>query len=78
MESDKSVILLEFNELYPSLMESFIKEGKLPNFQRLYEQSEVYTTDAEEQPPFLEPWIQYRTFFYRQRSLILKSLNFLK
>ncbi|MCC5656502.1 hypothetical protein LC608_05810 [Nostoc sp. XA010] len=56
-----SVISLEFNELCPSLMERFIKEGKLPNFQRLYEQSEVYTTDAEEKPPFLEPWIQWVT-----------------
>ena len=60
-KSDKSIILLELNELCPSLMERFIKEGKLPNFQRFYEQSEVYTTDAEEQPPFLEPWIQWVT-----------------
>ncbi|MBH8563678.1 hypothetical protein I8748_16015 [Nostoc sp. CENA67] len=61
MKSDKSIILLEFNELCPSLMQRFIQEGKLPNFQRFYEQSEVYTTDAEEQAPFLEPWIQWVT-----------------
>lgn len=61
MESQKSVILLEFNELCPSLIEHFIQEGKLPNFQRLYEESEVYTTDAEEKPPYLEPWIQWVT-----------------
>lgn len=30
---EKSVILLEFNELCPTLMERFMKEGKLPNFQ---------------------------------------------
>lgn len=60
-KANNSVILLEFNELSPSLMERFIKEGKLPNFQRLYEQSEIYTTDAEEKPPFLEPWIQWVT-----------------
>ncbi|MGM3305435.1 hypothetical protein ACSQ6I_05490 [Anabaena sp. WFMT] len=61
MKSDKSVILLEFNELCPSLIKRFIQEGKLPNFQRLYEESEVYTTDAEEEPPYLEPWIQWVT-----------------
>ncbi|MHC5730644.1 MAG: hypothetical protein ACYTXY_42365, partial [Nostoc sp.] len=60
-KANNSIILLEFNELCPSLMERFIKEGKLPNFQRLYEQSEVYTTDAEEKPPFIEPWIQWVT-----------------
>ncbi len=61
MQSEPSVILLEFNELCPSLMERFLQQGKLPNFQRFYEQSEVYTTDAEEKPPFLEPWIQWVT-----------------
>lgn len=61
MNLNKSVISLEFNELSPSLMQRFIKQGKLPNFQRLYKQSEVYTTDAEEKPPFLEPWIQWVT-----------------
>ena len=61
MNANKSVILLEFNELCPFLMQRFIEEGKLPNFQRLYEQSEVYTSDAEEEAPFLEPWIQWVT-----------------
>ena len=59
--SENYVILLEFNELCPSLMNRFMEEGKLPNFQRFYQESEVYTTDAEEQPPYLEPWIQWLT-----------------
>lgn len=54
-------IVLEFNELTPSLMERFIREGQLPNFARLREESHVYVTDAEEQPPNLEPWIQWVT-----------------
>jgi hypothetical protein len=58
---EKSIIFLEFNELCPSLMQQFIQAGKLPNFERFYQESEVYTTDAEEQPPFLEPWIQWVT-----------------
>jgi len=61
MKSKQSVMLLEFNELCPSLMEQFIQQGKLPNFQRFYHESAVYTTDAEEQPPNLEPWIQWVT-----------------
>jgi hypothetical protein len=56
-----SVILIEFNELSPSLMARFIDEGRLPNFKRLRQESEVYVTDAEERAPFLEPWIQWIT-----------------
>jgi hypothetical protein len=56
-----SVLLLEFNELSPSLMDGWIEDGRLPNFQRLRDESEVYITDAEEQPPYLVPWIQWIT-----------------
>jgi len=55
------IILLEFNELTPALMDRFIGDGKLPNFARLREGSEVFTSDAEEQEPYLEPWIQWVT-----------------
>ncbi|NJL09815.1 MAG: hypothetical protein HC908_05340 [Calothrix sp. SM1_7_51] len=61
MKTNISVILLEFNELCPSLMEKFIQQGKLLHFKRFYEESEVYITDAEEEPPYLEPWIQWVT-----------------
>ena len=59
--TDASVILLEFNELTPSLMDRFMREGKLPNFRRLWSQANVYMTDAEETPPALNPWIQWVT-----------------
>ena len=55
------MILLEFNELSPSLMETFIEQGYLPNFKRLRDQSQVFTTDAEEVAPNLDPWIQWVT-----------------
>ncbi len=55
------VIALEFNELSPVLMDRFIQEGRLPNFARLRDQSIVALTDAEEEPPALEPWIQWVT-----------------
>ncbi len=54
-----TVILLEFNELSPPLMDRFMAEGKLLNFRRLHNESEVYITTATEKPPFLEPWIQW-------------------
>jgi hypothetical protein len=53
------VILLEFNELSPVLMDRFMAERRLPNFRRLHDEAHVYITTAAEQPPFLEPWIQW-------------------
>lgn len=55
------LILLEFNELCPTLMQSLIDRGALPNFKRLYDRSEIYLTNAGEAPPHLEPWIQWPT-----------------
>ena len=53
------VILLEFNELCPSLMAQFIEEGHLPNFKKLRDSSAVFTTEAKESQAYLEPWIQW-------------------
>jgi hypothetical protein len=55
------LIMAEFNELSPVLMDKFIAAGKLPNFERLRSQSEVYLTDAQEAQEDLEPWIQWVT-----------------
>lgn len=55
----RRVVVLEFNELTPRLMSRFIAEGHLPHFARLRAESEVYTTRAKEEPPALEPWIQW-------------------
>ncbi len=55
------LFLLEFNELCPSLLADFMERGWLPHFRRLYESSTIFTTDAGEQPPNLEPWIQWPT-----------------
>jgi hypothetical protein len=56
-----SVILVEFNELCPPLMKRFMDRNILPNFRRFHGESEVYTTEAAEKPPYLEPWIQWIT-----------------
>jgi hypothetical protein len=53
------MILLEFNELSPVLMEKFINAGKLPNFKRLRDGSHAFVTEADAPAPDLEPWIQW-------------------
>jgi len=61
MKPASSVLILEFNELTPRLMSRWMQEGLLPGFKRLFDESCVYITDAEEDPPELEPWIQWVT-----------------
>jgi hypothetical protein len=61
MSNGNRLILLEFNELTPGLMSQFIDEGALPCFARLRRESATYLTDAGEDPPNLEPWIQWVT-----------------
>jgi hypothetical protein len=61
METRFPIVLLELNELTPSLMERFILEGKLPNFKFLRECSAVFLSQAEERVATLEPWIQWVT-----------------
>jgi hypothetical protein len=60
-EGSVKLILLELNELSPDLMAAFIEAGELPNFRRLREESTLYSTDAGEDPPNLEPWVQWIT-----------------
>lgn len=55
------LILIEFNELCPSLLRRFMDVGLIPNFKRFYDSSTVFTTDAGEDPGHLEPWIQWPT-----------------
>jgi hypothetical protein len=59
MASAPTVCLVEFNELCPALMARWTASGQLPNFRRLRDESRVYTTRTDEQPPDLEPWIQW-------------------
>jgi hypothetical protein len=59
--SNTRMILLEFNELCPYLIHRFISAGQLPAFQRLHDESLVYTTRAQERAPYLDPWIQWLT-----------------
>ena len=58
---DSSVLVLEFNELTPSLMYKWMEAGRLPGFRRLHQESTCYITDAEESGQRLEPWVQWVT-----------------
>lgn len=57
----RRLMLLEFNELCPSLMQRFMAQGHLPTFQRFFGESLVQTTEARERAPYLDPWIQWLT-----------------
>lgn len=59
MSSAKPLILLEFNELCPDLIERWIASGDLPNFAKLKQQTHNMITSADAEVPALEPWIQW-------------------
>lgn len=55
-----SVILIEFNELCPHLLDKWIGQGLLPNFAHFRDTSSRFITVADEtEAPNLEPWIQW-------------------
>jgi hypothetical protein len=54
------ILMLEFNEICPPLIERWTNEGLLPGFTEFHQASQVFTTVADEAgPPNLEPWIQW-------------------
>jgi len=56
----RPIILLEFNEIVPQLIDRFIADGRLPQFAKFKETSDVFVTSADEpSAPYLEPWIQW-------------------
>lgn len=61
MDETQSMILLEFNELTPTVIDRYVSAGHLPNFARFQSESHVFTTDAEETGERLNPWIQWVT-----------------
>jgi hypothetical protein len=54
------ILLLEFNEICPALLDKWMAEGKLPNFLALYNASQIFTSVADvSDSDYLEPWIQW-------------------
>ncbi|MFQ5784552.1 MAG: hypothetical protein ACE5H8_06980 [Alphaproteobacteria bacterium] len=57
---NKKLILIEFNELCPHLLQRWMSEGRLPNFRKFYQDAQVFTTEADvTDSRYLEPWIQW-------------------
>ncbi|MGK2948770.1 MAG: hypothetical protein ACSLFP_09360 [Acidimicrobiales bacterium] len=57
----RPLLLLELNELCPTLLDELMASGDLPNFSRLHRESLVHVTDAEEPQGHLNPWVQWVT-----------------
>ncbi len=56
----RKIIVAEFNELCPWLIDQWMADGLLPNFERMHRQSTVFDTFADvTDPANLEPWIQW-------------------
>ncbi|MEO6317429.1 MAG: hypothetical protein ABIP36_01475 [Acidimicrobiales bacterium] len=55
------MLVLELNELCPTLLQRFMAAGDLPAFARLRDESTVMVTDAQEPQHHLNPWIQWVT-----------------
>lgn len=54
------LVLLEFNELCPSLLQQWMAAGDLPNFKKFFNESDSFVTVADEpEGANLEPWIQW-------------------
>ncbi|MEZ6063093.1 MAG: alkaline phosphatase family protein [Planctomycetaceae bacterium] len=54
------ILLLEFNELCPGLLNKWMADGLLPNFRAFHSRSDVFVSSADtDDPHFLEPWIQW-------------------
>ncbi len=54
------VIIAEFNELCPWLIDQWMAEELLPNFSKMHRQSAVFESFADvTDPASLEPWIQW-------------------
>ena len=59
----RDVISLELNEINFDFVNRYVVQGKLPTFARLIDRYEVFETVAEDNYPFLEPWIQWPTVY---------------
>ncbi|MCO6419543.1 hypothetical protein JYK14_25745 [Siccirubricoccus sp. KC 17139] len=43
----RRIILIEFNELCPGLLNRWMAEGRLPNFRRFHDSAQVLTGTAD-------------------------------
>ncbi len=72
----KNLIVLEFNELSPELMDRFIAQGHLPNFEILKKESDVFISDTiDHGSDEVEPWVQYCTSHTGVRAAVHQVMH---
>ena len=54
------ILVMELNELCQPIIDRMMSQGRLPNFKRLHDESDVFTTWTDD--PSLEPWVQWPSF----------------
>src|SRR5262245_49467382 len=59
MDVNRRIIMIEFNELCPPLLENWMGTGLLSNFSHFFTNAQAFITEADARPPNLEPWIQW-------------------
>ena len=67
-EKPQSLLVLEFNELCPPLLNRFMAKGSLPNFRRLHDRAEVFITKSGDRK--LEPWVQWVSYHTGQAHAV--------
>ena len=67
-ETPKSLIVLEFNELCPPILNRLMAKGALPNFRRLHDRSEVFVSTTKDAS--LEPWVQWVSYHTGQPQAV--------
>ena len=59
----KNIIFLQLNEVNFDLVKNYVNRGELKNFSKLLNNYHYYTTNSEEKYEYLEPWIQWYSFY---------------
>ncbi|NIA67646.1 hypothetical protein HBA54_03500 [Pelagibius litoralis] len=59
-EKPNRLIVLEFNELCPPILNKLMAKGVLPNFRHLHDRSEVFVSTTQDKS--LEPWVQWVSY----------------
>lgn len=57
----RKVLLLEFNEITPTVLDPMLRRGDLPNFARLKREGAWGCPEALERYPHLDPWVTWVT-----------------
>ena len=63
----RNKILIQFNEANFDLIESYVKKYNLPHLKHIIKVNNVINTSSENKYEYLEPWIQWYSFYVNLR-----------